>query len=277
MLTTRTISNTGEPLCAPDGTVLANVAITFKLMDPNGLFIDTWDATTYERVAGIKTVTTDVNGEFVVALWPNDRGSTVTQYLCHVDSQYVQDFISTLPSGPTGMSWAEFMGNALPLPPVVLDALALHVASPTAHPNATPLVNGFMSSTDKAKLDLLPGGGTTGFAFQAPAGEALGGHRAVILDAAGLAWYADRAAAADMFRIAGITQGAIALGGLANILSMGLLTEPSWAWTPDLPVFLEHSGLLTQTPPTDGFSIVLGVAIDATSMFVKQQPPLAII
>lgn len=277
MLNLRTISNTGEPLCAPDGTVLANITITFKLMNPDGLFVDAWDATTFERVAGIKTVVTDAQGEFVVDLWPNDRGSEVTQYLCHVDSPYVRDFTASLPSGPTGLSWVEFMGGAIPLPPVPLDALALHVASPTAHPNATPLQNGFMSSADKATLDALALALQNGTAFKAIAGEDLSGHRAVILDSAGLAWYADRAVAGDKLRVAGITLGAALTGVEVWVLAHGPVTEPSWTWTPDAPVFLGHTGLLTQIVPTDGFSIVLGVASTATSLFVNMQPPIAIV
>lgn len=274
-LTLRTISNTGQPLCTPDGVVLANTRILFSLMNPAGLFVDAWDASTNERVAGSKTVVTNSAGEFTVDLWPNDRGSEVTQYLCHVDNPNVRDFIASLPSATGGLSWIQFMGGALPLPPAMLDALALHVISPTAHANATPLVNGFMAAADKAKLDSLPASDTV--AMTAIAGEAIGGHRAVVIDASGLAWYADRATADNMLRIAGITQGAVILGDSAVITVKGKLVEPTWAWTPYLPIFLEHSGLLTQTPPTDGFQIVLGTALNPTTIFVNPSAPLVII
>lgn len=273
-LVTRNINNSNEPLCAPDGTVLAGVPISFTLMNTNGLFVDAWDAITFERVAGLKTVTTDINGEFSVDLWPNDRGSEVTQYVCHVDSEYVRDFIASLPSGGSGLTWVEFMGGATPLPPVPLDALALHVLSPTAHPNATDTVNGFMSAADKQKLDLLPGGGSLGLAFDAIAGEAIGGHRGVILDAAGLAFYADQSNPAHMGLVAGISQGAAVLSDPVSIMVKGRLIEPTWNWTPFLPVFLGLNGLLTQVPPITGFLLVVGTAFDATSLFVNPSQPL---
>lgn len=274
-LTLRTITNLAAPLCAPDGTVLANTKVTFTLMNPAGLFIDGWDTFTQERVAGLKTVTTDAQGIFTVALWPTDRGNDVLLYLCHVDSPYFRDFSAALPSASFPLAWVDFMGGTIPLPPALLDALALHVASPTGHPNATPSINGFMAAADKAKLDSLLTSDSV--AMTAVAGEAVGGHRAVVIDAAGLAWYADRATADNMNRIAGITQGAAALGGLLTITSKGRLPEPSWSWTPFLPIFLGHNGLLTQTPPTDGFQIVLGTALDATTMFVSPSSPLVII
>lgn len=272
-LVVRNINNTGEPLCAPDGTVLAGVAITFTLINTYGTPTDAWDAYTYERVTGFDEVITDVSGEFSVDLWPNDRGSEVTFYVCHVDSCYVRDFTASLPSGPTGLSWVQFMGGAVPLPPVPLDALALHVLSPTAHPNATDTVNGFMSAADKAKLDLLPGGGQIGLAFGAVAGEAIGGHRAVILDAAGVAFYASQDDPTHMGIVAGISQGAVVSGDPVSIMAKGRLIEPSWAWTPYLPIFLGTSGQLTQTPPTTGFLIVLGTALDATTMMVNPFQP----
>ena len=275
-LVTRNINNSNEPLCAPDGTVLAGVQISFTLMNANGLFVDAWDGYTYERVAGLKTVTTDINGEFSVDLWPNDRGSEVTQYVCHVDSEYVRDFIASLPSGGAGLTWVEFMGGAIPLPPVPLDALALHVLSPTAHPNATDTVNGFMSAADKAKLDMLPGGGGLGLAIEAVAGEAIGGHRVVVLDAAGLAFYADQSNPNHMGLVAGVSQGAASLAAAVNIMVKGRIIEPSWSWTPFAPVFLGLNGLLTQTVPTTGFLLVVGTAFDATSIFVNPSQPVII-
>lgn len=279
-LVLRNINNSGEPLCAPDGTVLAGVKITFTLMSPSGLAIDVWDAFSYERVAGLKQVVTDTNGIFTIDLWPTDRGSTVSVYLCHVDSPYVQDFMAALPtSSLIPISWVNFMGGALPLPPVPLDALAIHEADPNGHPAATESTNGFMSAADKLKLDLMPGGGSVGVAFTAVAGEILSGHQAVVISNLGKAFKAERLTADNMFRIAGITQGAAALNAVVSILALGVLTEPSWTWTAGLPVFLGHAGALTQTPPTagDGFQIVIGPALSATSIYVNPSSPLVIV
>ncbi len=278
-LVTRNINNSGEPLCAPDGTVLSGVTITFTLMNPQGLPVDVWDGISFERVVGLYSIVTDVNGIFTVNLWPTDRGSVESVYLCHVDSPYVQDFMAPLPTGGlVPISWVAFMGGASPLPPVPPDALAQHIVDPNGHPPATESVNGFMSSADKTKLDTLVAN-QNAVSFTADAGEALSGHQAVVIDSAGLAFKADRSTPDNMFRIAGVTQGAAALGMPAQITSLGVLIEPSWSWIPGDPIFLGHAGALTQTPPPpgDGFQIVVGPALSATSMFVNPSSPLVII
>lgn len=116
-----------------------------------------------------------------------------------------------------------------------------------------------------------PAGGT---ARTAIAGENLGGHRAVILDADNVAFYADQTNLSHLFRVAGITSGAVVVGDFTTIMTSGVFSEPSWAWAPDLPIFLGTSGLLTQTPPIGGFQQVLAVAISPTSIFVGSREPL---
>lgn len=111
----------------------------------------------------------------------------------------------------------------------------------------------------------------------AAAGEPLGGHRAVVLDADGLAWYADNTDAQHLGRVVGITLSAAVLGADATLQSAGYITEPSWNWTPYQPVYLSANGLLTQTPPTTGFMQVLGVALSATSLFIQLRDPIVII
>lgn len=120
-LTLRTVSNTGDPLCKPDGTLLAAVPVTFTLVTPRGLPIDAWDAITHERIVGVATVTTDSAGEFTTQLWPTDRSNVPALYLCHVPG--VRDFLAALPSGATAFSWAELMANGLPLTAQQLDVL----------------------------------------------------------------------------------------------------------------------------------------------------------
>lgn len=85
-LLTRTISSAGDPLCAPDGTVLAGVTVTFTLVNRRGMPIDAWDAQTHERVVGAAAVKTDEAGEFSVALWPTDRSNVQALYACRVDA-----------------------------------------------------------------------------------------------------------------------------------------------------------------------------------------------
>ena len=119
-----------------------------------------------------------------------------------------------------------------------------------------------------------PAGGT---AITATAAQALGGHRAVVLNASGAADYADCTTPAHMGRFAGITAGAASAGQPVTIINAGPLTEPTWAWTPDAPVYLASSGLISQTPPATGFLQIIGMTLSATTLFVSPREPLALL
>lgn len=97
---------------------------------------------------------------------------------------------------------------------------------------------------------------------------ALGGHRAVVPDAVGGVIYADSSTLTHRDKVLGITTGAVSAGASATIRTYGELTEPSWAWTLDEPVFLGLTGLLTQTPPSSGFVQRVGFPTAATKLFI---------
>jgi hypothetical protein len=104
------------------------------------------------------------------------------------------------------------------------------------------------------------------------AATALGGHRVVTMDGN----YASKDNSADKFSILGVTQGAVSSGHTTTATTFGAITEPTWTWTPGLPVFLGTNGLLTQTAPTTGFRIIIGRAITATTMFVDISEPIVL-
>lgn len=112
----------------------------------------------------------------------------------------------------------------------------------------------------------------------AVAGESLGGHRVVGIAHDGTYTYVDQTVHVDGFRAAGITTGAAALGAAVTIQTRGTLTEPSWNWTVDLPVFVGSNGVPTQTVPTLAggalFSQMVGLALTATSIFVQMGVPI---
>lgn len=111
----------------------------------------------------------------------------------------------------------------------------------------------------------LPGASSQVISY--PAGAALGGHRAVVIES-GTAVYADKDTPLHRASVIGITQGAASMGVQVAIQTYGELTEPSWTWTPKQPIFLAANGLLTQTVPTSGFQLILGFAISATTIFI---------
>lgn len=108
------------------------------------------------------------------------------------------------------------------------------------------------------------------------AGDVLGGHRWVVPDATGAVIYADQTTPTHANKVLGMTLGAALLGADIQIQSSGEHIEPSWTWTLDLPVFLGSNGLMTQTPPTTGFSQIVGFPITATKLMIGLREPLTL-
>lgn len=58
-------------------------------------------------------------------------------------------------------------------------------------------------------------------------------------------------------------------------MAEGPLVEPSWGWTPGLPVFCGPDGVLTQIVPTSGLWLrQVGAAVSATEITVDLRPPV---
>ena len=115
-----------------------------------------------------------------------------------------------------------------------------------------------------------------GVVVQCTAGEALGGHRVVVLNASAEAVYASNAVPEHLHKVLGLTTGAVILGAAATVQTGGEMTEPTWAWTLDAPIFLGENGLLTQTPPDSGFMLVVAFPVTETKIFIKLREPLAL-
>lgn len=109
--------------------------------------------------------------------------------------------------------------------------------------------------------------------IELPTTVALGGHRAV-RSLAGDVVYANSTDLPGANLVLGITTGSSAPGDIAYIQTAGLMTEGSWAWLDDFPIFCGEAGVLTQTPPALGFSLIVGIAISATQIFLGPRPPI---
>lgn len=102
------------------------------------------------------------------------------------------------------------------------------------------------------------------------AAVALGGQRAVYLANDGM-----RYASADnlaMINVLGVTVGAVAQGASVSIRTGGSLTDPAFSFVPG-PVYLGLNGLLTQTLPTANSLVVVGDALNATTLLVRVEKP----
>ncbi len=116
-----------------------------------------------------------------------------------------------------------------------------------------------------------PPGPAGGAGFTLPTDSDIGGSRAVATSG-GYAVYAD---SSDVSLPAiGISMGAVSAGDDVTVQSGSKLTVSGAGWTPGQPVYTSVNGLLTQTEPTTGFSQVLGVAHDATTLLIEVQKPV---
>lgn len=168
----------------------------------------------------------------------------------------------------------------LATPPAIEFALAgrgceIQIGQPVAEIDL--LLSAFLRGQKGDQGDPGPGAGPIQ-TLVGVAGSPLGGHRVVGPGNDGAYRYVGNDQPLHLLRVAGITTGAAAAGASIVVQTAGPLTEPSWSWSPDLPVFLGTNGLLTQIPPTasDGavFVMIVGVALTETSIFVHLASPL---
>lgn len=110
------------------------------------------------------------------------------------------------------------------------------------------------------------------------AGETLSGHRIVVQSFAdGKLYYADNTNLDHVHSVLGITTGAANAGADCQVRTYGSITEPTWSWTDNRPVFLSANGHLTQSKPTTGFLLRIGFPRSATTLFVDIEEPVKLI
>jgi hypothetical protein len=119
-------------------------------------------------------------------------------------------------------------------------------------------------------------GATAGQLLEYPVGHIVSGHRVVVLNSEQKVIYADRTISEHANIVLGITTKA-ATDGDVTVQVSGELTESSWNWTLGTPIWLNTSGLMTQTPPIAGFSLIIGFPISSTKMFISIREPLFLI
>ena len=89
--------------------------------------------------------------------------------------------------------------------------------------------------------------------------------------------YADNSVLNDSTQILGLTLGAASGGEKVLIRTWGEVEEPTWNWTEGW-VWLDHNGLLTQTPPVSpsAFNMIIGQALSPTLMRVLLLSPITL-
>lgn len=91
--------------------------------------------------------------------------------------------------------------------------------------------------------------------------RALSGHRLVVIEPGGRVDYASRIDSSHPGRIIGLSLNAATAQDQVQVQRAGRVLEPSWAWRVSKPLWLDIDGQLTQIRPTEGFILVVGVAI----------------
>lgn len=111
--------------------------------------------------------------------------------------------------------------------------------------------------------------------FLRTAAVIVSGHRIVVARADGAVEYADNTL--SLRRAPWLTTRAALANDIVEVLALGELIEPSWAWIPGEPLYLGSNGLMTQTPPlAPAFLLELGVALTPTSIFYDPKMPIAL-
>lgn len=243
-------------LAKQSGQPLAGVEISAMLSRNelfNGLIVPNQQVTT-----------TDAAGVAVLSLFPNQLGSQSSQYI----------FRLTGPSGKT-LSLVGTVPNA----PCTLESIVTLPASPAAPIGqvAVDTAIAAMAAASVSAAQALAAAASISSAassFTLTAGEQLGGHRAVRVHTDSKAYYADNTTPLSLHSVVGITSGAASSDDVVTVVTSGRMSEPSWTWTLNAPIFLSTMGLLTQTPPTSGIQRIVGIPFSATELFIQQQPPL---
>lgn len=112
-LTYRRLSGSLAAIAIADTVSIADVPITFTLVDKNHRPCDVFAAATGELVAGKYTVRTEANGTFSIDLWPTDEADRECYYLCRINAFGFEDIIAPFPKDTyTPMDFAEWAALA---------------------------------------------------------------------------------------------------------------------------------------------------------------------
>lgn len=120
-----------------------------------------------------------------------------------------------------------------------------------------------------------PPGSSEGVRITRTAGEVLAGHRVVTTDEMGHLVYCslERAAVGPLW----LTVGAALAGEPVEVVPLGEVTEPSWAWVPETPVYLAEGGVLSSAPSGDTVSVIVGTALTPTTIFFNPSTPVRMV
>lgn len=110
------------------------------------------------------------------------------------------------------------------------------------------------------------GTGDLNAAITTIAGEDVAPNRVVYINA-GKVYLADKDNLTDRDKVIGITKTAAIINNLVDVYTTNTVTNTSWNWNPGV-VYVDTGGAMTQTEPTSGFIVQVGVVVNATTIFI---------
>ena len=102
---------------------------------------------------------------------------------------------------------------------------------------------------------------------------ALSAMRVVWEDDAGAVSALDSADEDHIDLLCGLTLTATSDAGQVTVQRTGAVDDLAWNWTPGR-VYLGADGALTQSPPSAGFDVLVGVAVSPTRLILNFQDPI---
>lgn len=118
-----------------------------------------------------------------------------------------------------------------------------------------------------------PPGPAGGVAFTRPTPVPLSALCVVWEDVAGAVHPLSADDADHIDLVCGLTLTATSGPGDVTVQRSGPVTDAAWNWAPGR-VYLGMGGALTQSPPEDGFDVLVGVAVSATRLNLNFQDPI---
>lgn len=252
------------------GTPAAAIPITAQLccVDAHGVAVLSHEYYNGLVVPSRVETVTDQNGAATLRLFPNELGRRASFYQITFQNPDGESTLRAVVPNRDCNLWD--IVDYETFPPAYWSSKATKPTAPVAGHFASLDIQGELLDSGYGPNDFTGGEQAASYL----AGEAIGGQRVVLLAEDGRLYHADPANAPHGPRIVGLTLGAAAAGELASVRVAGLVSEASWSWSADLPIFVGASGVPTHTAPPGAFSRVIGFPVGPTTLCVQLQPPI---
>ena len=146
---------------------------------------------------------------------------------------------------------------------------------------SSPVVEVEVAPLPTIEIEVLPGGivyrgeETTSLSTNSyEASTNLSALRVVIVNDDGKLEYASSDRPEHSFMVVGVLKDALTQGNFGKALVQGLLSDSFWSWTLGVPIYVGEDGVLTQSPPSEGFQLVIGKPVTPSAVYFEIGEPI---